>query len=101
MRRIANTGDAIGMERLAGRDCLVVMEATGCYDAVLRTALGHADVRHARVNPAQARHFARATGRRAGENRRGRCAHARRPWPEPGDPGRATRRPRAPASCQL
>ena len=65
MRRIANTGDAIGMERLARRDCLVVMEATGCYDAVLRTALGHADVRHARVNPAQARHFAQATGRRA------------------------------------
>lgn len=66
-RRIANQPEAIrawaGL--LAGRDCLVVMEATGRYDAALRAALDAAAIAHARVNPEQARHFARATGRRA------------------------------------
>ena len=65
--RIANTPAAAGVlaAALAGRDCLVVMEATGRYDAVLRQALTMAGVRHARVNPEQARDFARALGRRA------------------------------------
>ena len=49
----------------AGRDCLVVFEATGHYDAALRHALDGAGVAYARVNPQQARDFARATGRRA------------------------------------
>jgi len=66
-RRIANcpaeAGELAGM--LAGRDCLVVLEATGRYDGVLRKALAGAGVRHARVNPEQARDFARAIGRRA------------------------------------
>ncbi|WP_414713805.1 IS110 family transposase [Sphingomonas sp.] len=50
---------------LRARDRLVVMEATGRYDAALRAGLGEADIAYARVNPEQARHFARATGRRA------------------------------------
>ncbi len=49
----------------AGRDCLVVFEATGHYDAALRRSLEDADVPHARVNPERARDFARAIGRRA------------------------------------
>lgn len=66
-RRIANDTEAITRwsAALAGRDCLVVMEATGRYDTALRTALAAAGIDHARVNPEQARHFARATGRRA------------------------------------
>ena len=66
-RRIANSAAAAAelAASLAGRDCLVVFEATGRYDAVLRGALGTAGVAHARVNPEQARHFARASGLRA------------------------------------
>lgn len=66
-RRIANHAEAIGgwIATLGTRVCLVVMEATGRYDAALRTALATAGIAHARVNPEQARHFARATGRRA------------------------------------
>lgn len=50
---------------LAQRDCLVVLEATGHYDLCLRRALAAAGVRYARVNPQQARDFARATRRQA------------------------------------
>jgi transposase len=66
-RRIANSAAAAAelAGSLAGRDCLVVFEATGRYDAALRHALGRAGIAHARVNPEQARNFARATGRRA------------------------------------
>lgn len=67
VRRMANTAAATSLlaHSLTGRDCLVVMEATGRYDAVLRQALAAAGVAHARVNPEQARDFARAIGRRA------------------------------------
>ena len=67
VRRIANTAQdtSIVAQSLAGRGCLVVMEATGLYDAALRRALAAHGVAHARVNPEQARDFARATGRRA------------------------------------
>jgi transposase len=66
-RRIANSAVATAelAAALAGRDCLVVFEATGHYDAALRHALAQAGVAHARVNPEQARHFARASGRKA------------------------------------
>jgi len=47
------------------RPCFVVLEATGSYDAMLRQALEKAGVAYARVNPEQARDFARAIGRRA------------------------------------
>jgi transposase len=65
--RIANTAAAAAglAASLAGRDCLVVLEATGRYDRGLRHALEAAGIAHARVNPEQARAFARATGRRA------------------------------------
>jgi transposase len=42
-----------------------VFEATGHYDAALRQALAEAGLPHARINPEQARAFARAMGRRA------------------------------------
>ena len=66
-RRIANSAVAVAelAASLAGRACLVVFEATGRYDTALRHALAHAGIAHARVNPEQARNFARATGRRA------------------------------------
>lgn len=65
--RIANTAAAIAdwVERLAPRPCQIVMEATGRYDAALRAALAAAGIAYARINPEQARSFARATGRRA------------------------------------
>lgn len=67
VRRIANTAEAAATlaAGLTKRGCLVVMEATGRYDAALRQALATAGVAHARVNPEQARDFARAIGRRA------------------------------------
>ena len=66
-RRIANSAAAAAelAAALVGRDPLVVFEATGRYDTILRGALAQAGITHARVNPEQARHFARATGRRA------------------------------------
>jgi transposase len=41
---------------------LVVYEATGLYDRALRRTLDEAGARHARVNPAKARAFAKAAG---------------------------------------
>ena len=77
------------------RGALVVFEASGGYEHPLAEALGAADVTYARVNPRQAREFARATGRLAKTDRvdarvlaeMGR-ALALRPTP-PADPGRA------------
>jgi transposase len=54
---------------LAGRDVTVVFEATGHYDGALRHALAAAGVGYARVNPQQARDFARACGRLAKTDR--------------------------------
>jgi transposase len=65
-RRIANTAPAVkAMIASLARPCFVVLEATGCYDALLRRELDQAGVPFARVNPEQARDFARAIGRRA------------------------------------
>jgi transposase len=47
----------------AAQDAFVVFEATGVYDRALAEALAAAGVRFARVNPARARAFARASGR--------------------------------------
>ena len=65
--RIANSAAAAAelATALDGRGCLVVLEATGRYDRVLRHALAASGIAHARINPEQARAFARATGRRA------------------------------------
>ncbi len=61
--RIANEAVAI-VEYLAGLDApqLVLFEATGRYDRLLRQALGAAGIAFARVNPLHARAFARACG---------------------------------------
>ena len=64
--RIANAPHAI--TELVARwrcDALVVFEATGVYDLELREALGRAGIRFARINPARARDFARASGQLA------------------------------------
>jgi transposase len=64
--RIANATQAI--TQLVARwrcDTLVVFEATGVYDLELREALRQAGIRFARINPARARDFARASGQLA------------------------------------
>jgi transposase len=64
--RIANAPQAI--TQLVARwrcETLVVFEATGVYDLELREALRQAGIRFARINPARARDFARASGRLA------------------------------------
>lgn len=64
--RIANAPQAI--TELVARwrcDALVVFEATGVYDLELREALRQAGIRFARINPARARDFARASGQLA------------------------------------
>jgi len=67
VRRIANTPEAVDayLATLAGRTVLVVYEATGSYDRLLRHALAEAGIRSSRVNPVMARRFAQACGRRA------------------------------------
>ncbi|MGY4571618.1 MULTISPECIES: IS110 family RNA-guided transposase [Bradyrhizobium] len=65
-RRIANAAQAITQQVARWRcDALVVFEATGAYDLALREALSQAGVRFARINPARARDFARASGQLA------------------------------------
>jgi transposase len=63
--RFANTAESA--RSLAGRwqGSFVLFEATGRYDLELRKALEAAGIAYARVNPARARDFARATGRLA------------------------------------
>jgi len=62
--RVANAAEPVAalVGSLQGRGVLVVFEATGAYDAVLRHALRQAGVPFARVNPARARAFAKAAG---------------------------------------
>ncbi|WP_298362422.1 transposase [uncultured Bradyrhizobium sp.] len=64
--RIANAPQAI-TQLVARWRCaaLVVFEATGVYDLELRQALRQAGIRFARINPARARDFARASGQLA------------------------------------
>jgi transposase len=65
-RRIANAAQTIrNWVATLPQPCFVVLEATGSYDAALRHELHHAGLPFARVNPEQARDFARAIGRRA------------------------------------
>jgi len=63
--RVANTSDAIARLVVGWSGSFVVFEATGRYDAELRRALQGAGISFARVNPARARDFARATGQLA------------------------------------
>lgn len=62
--RIANTSDLVEewLATLEGDEAFVVFEATGGYDTELWLALEAGDHSFARVNPAQARAFARARG---------------------------------------
>jgi transposase len=64
---IANAPQPIA-EQVARWQCgnvFVVFEATGIYDRELTSQLHEAGIRFARVNPARARDFARASGRLA------------------------------------
>jgi transposase len=96
-RRIANAPEPLRLlaESLRGRACLAVFEATGHYDTALRRSLDEAGVAYARVNPQQARDFARAIGQRAKTDpldARMLAALGQRLRPQPtsaGDPRRA------------
>jgi transposase len=61
---VSNTAGAVAAlaKDLAARGRFVVLEATGRFDARLRRSLEAARVPYARVNPGQARDFARAAG---------------------------------------
>jgi transposase len=64
---------------------LVVFEASGGYERPLQAALGNADVPGARVNPRQAREFARAAAlkqRSDSASQGGRLASETEPWAE-------------------
>jgi transposase len=65
--RIANAPRPITQQVARWRcaNVFVVFEATGVYDRALAEALCQAGIRFARVNPARARDFARASGRLA------------------------------------
>ena len=63
-RCVDNTEDAIStlIASWQGQDRFVLFEATGRYDTRLRRALSRHGISFARVNPGQARDFARAAG---------------------------------------
>jgi transposase len=58
--RIPTTRQALARFARAAKGALVVLEASGGYERPLTEALGRAGVAWARVNPRQAREFARA-----------------------------------------
>jgi transposase len=68
-QRIEMTGPALARFARAARGALVVLEASGGYERPVIGALAEAGVPYARVNPRQAREFARATGRLAKTDR--------------------------------
>jgi len=63
--RVANTAETAAALARRWHGSFVLFEATGRYDARLRKALEAEGISFARVNPARARDFARATGRLA------------------------------------
>jgi transposase len=67
--RIANAPKALKAFAAALAGAFVVFEASGGYERALRDALEADGVAYARVNPRQAREFARATGRLAKTDR--------------------------------
>jgi len=62
--RLVNTQEALAplLARWQEAGVFVLFEATGRYDAALRGSLAAAGISFARINPARAREFARATG---------------------------------------
>ena len=93
--RIPTTKQALARFARAAKGVLVVCEASGGYERPLAVALAKAGVACARVNPRQAREFARATGRLAKTDRvdaeiLARMGRALEPDPTPPvDPERA------------
>ena len=67
--RITTTKQALARFAKAAKGCLAVCEASGGYERPLTDALAQAGTDYARVNPRQAREFARATGRLAKTDR--------------------------------
>ena len=67
--RIATTEQALARFSKGVAGALVVLEASGGYERPLIEALAKAHTEYARVNPRQAREFARATGRLAKTDR--------------------------------
>lgn len=67
--RIATTQQTLAKFAKAAKGALVVFEASGGYERPLTEALTRFKVDFARVNPRQAREFARATGRLAKTDR--------------------------------
>jgi transposase len=63
-RRVPNAAEPLAAlaAGCAEHGVFVLFEATGCYDRALRQALEAAGVAYARVNPQQARDFAKAAG---------------------------------------
>jgi transposase len=68
-KRLATTRSALARFATEARGALVVFEASGGYERPLTEALSTAGCAFARVNPRQAREFARATGRLAKTDR--------------------------------
>lgn len=93
--RIVTTKQALARFARTAKGALVVCEASGGYDRPLTEALAKAGTVCARVNPRQAREFARATGRLAKTDRvdaevLARMGRALSPRPTaPVDPDRA------------
>ena len=67
--RIATTKQALARFAKAACGCLIILEASGGYERPLTEALAKAGTDYARVNPRQAREFARATGKLAKTDR--------------------------------
>lgn len=67
--RISTTQPALRKFATAAKGALVVLEASGGYERPVTEALAKAGVPFARVNPRQAREFARASGRLAKTDR--------------------------------
>lgn len=67
--RIATTKQALARFARAAGDALVVLEASGGYERPVTEALAKAGVDYARVNPRQAREFARSLGKLAKTDR--------------------------------
>ena len=85
--------------RCAKEGAWVVFEASGGYDHQLRDALESAKVRFSRINPRQARDFAKAMGVIGKTDRVDMDAHRTgRPSDACSDPAAAARTPRAPGT---
>ncbi len=67
--RVPTTKAALARFARQARGALVVLEASGGYERSVTDALAKAGAAFARVNPRQARDFARATGRLAKTDR--------------------------------